>query len=265
MSITLTSLERSFYQIFRVASPGSRTIPLSVRITKRSIDVLFALIGLTLFAVLLPFLAVAMRLDSRGPIFYRQRRASTFVGRSEGGRYSFAEFDMIKLRTMRVDAESRTGAVLAAENDPRVTRIGRILRKSRLDELPQLWNVLKGDMSLVGPRPERTELLQNLALTIPFFEERMRECKPGITGLAQISLGYLGRPSPDSPIAALQDSLVNPMRLDGAEGSIADDMRNKLLFDLAYVAGLEQFVTFAVMELLVIAKTPWVMVRGLGR
>jgi hypothetical protein len=108
-------------------------------------------------------------------------------------------------------------------------------------------------------------LLRNLALTIPFFEERMRDCKPGITGLAQVSLGYSGRPDPSSPIALLQDTLVNPLGLEGTRGSLADDMRNKLLFDLAYVAALARFGTFLVTELLVILKTPWVMIRGLGR
>src|SRR2546430_2163416 len=83
--------------------------------------------------------------------------------------------------TTRIDAERHTGPTLAEENDPRVTRVGRFLRKTRLDELPQLFNVLRGDMSLVGPRPERPEMLGNLALAIPFFEERMRNVKPGIT------------------------------------------------------------------------------------
>lgn len=265
MSTAPTSTERSSYQIFRTGLPRSSAIPLSVRAAKRGIDLVFAILGLTVSAILLPFLAIAIHLDSPGPVFYRQRRASTFARRGSNGQCWFAEFDMFKLRTMRVDAENRSGAVLAEENDPRVTRVGRVLRKSRLDELPQLWNVLKGDMSLVGPRPERPELLQNLALTIPFFEERMRDCKPGITGLAQVSLGYSGRPGPHSPIAALQDSLVNPLGLEGTKGSLADDMRNKLLFDLAYVAALERFSTFFMTELLVIARTPWVMVRGLGR
>ena len=120
-------------------------------------------------------------------------------------------------------------------------------------------------MSLVGPRPERPELLEHLTLAIPFFEERMRDCKPGITGLAQISLGYTGRAASDSPIARFADGLVNPFKLPRAAGADADDMRTKLLFDLAYVASLEHFRTFLVMELLVILKTPWVMLRGLGR
>jgi lipopolysaccharide/colanic/teichoic acid biosynthesis glycosyltransferase len=155
--------------------------------------------------------------------------------------------------------------VLASEADPRVTRVGRFLRKTRLDELPQLWNVLRGDMSLVGPRPERPELFENLALAIPFFEERMRDVRPGITGLAQISLGYTGRPPAGSEIAKVGDALVNPFGLPEAEGALADDMRLKLLFDLAYVSALEKFWTFLMFELSIIVKTPLVMLRGIGR
>jgi lipopolysaccharide/colanic/teichoic acid biosynthesis glycosyltransferase len=185
--------------------------------------------------------------------------------RTYRGHCKFVEFEMLKFRTMRPDAEKHTGAVLAGENDPRVTRVGRFMRKTRLDELPQLWNVLIGDMSLVGPRPERPELFENLTLAIPFFEERMRDCKPGITGLAQVSLGYTGRAPSGSEVSKLHESLVNPFKLDDAEGAEADDMRTKLLFDLAYVVSLDHFSTFIATELFIIFKTPWVMLRGLGR
>jgi hypothetical protein len=158
--------------------------------------------------------------------------------------------------------------------------VGRFLRRTRLDELPQLWSVLTGDMSLVGPRPERPELLRDLAFAIPFFEERMRGMKPGITGLAQISLGYSGRPSPDSAAARHLFDLANTFRWDRtedgerigdgdgfelAEGAVADDMRYKLLFDLAYAVALERFSTYLVTELEVIVRTPLVMLGGLGR
>jgi len=241
------------------------SIPLSVAITKRAVDLVFSLLGLMLFGAILPFLALALYLDNPGPIFYRQKRASLLRAQSANGRCSFTEFWMLKLRSMRVNAEAMTGAVLAEENDPRVTRVGRFLRKTRLDELPQLWNVLKGEMSLVGPRPERPELLENLTLAIPFFEERMRDCKPGITGLAQISLSYSGAAPAGSPLAFLQHTLTNPYGFDAARGALADDMRTKLLFDLAYVAALDRFSTFIATELSIIWLTPAVMLRGLGR
>ncbi len=240
-------------------------IPLAVRVVKRGIDVVMAIFGLLVTAILLPFVLVAIRLDSSGPIFYRQKRAAGIGARGASRHCQFASFDMLKFRSMRVDAEKETGAILAGENDQRVTRVGRFLRKTRLDELPQLWNVLIGDMSLVGPRPERPELFENLTLAIPFFEERMRDCKPGITGLAQISLGYSGRAPRGSVIAQMDNCLVNPFKLANADGSEADDMRTKLLFDLAYVASLEHFRSFIGTELMIILKTPWVMMRGLGR
>lgn len=240
----------------------------SVRATKRAVDVLGSIVGLALTAPLYPIIAAAIKLEDPGPVFYYQRRAGMLKGvtvRDGLQAPEFVEFKMRKFRTMRVDAEKLTGAVLAQENDPRITRVGRFLRKTRLDELPQFLNVLRGEMSLVGPRPERPELLVNLALAIPFFEERMRDIKPGITGLAQVSLGYTGRAPENSEAAALEATLTNPFQLEEAEGAEADDMRMKLLFDLAYAAALENLLTFAQTELSVIVRTPMVMFLGLGR
>jgi lipopolysaccharide/colanic/teichoic acid biosynthesis glycosyltransferase len=244
------------------------TVTPGVRVTKRAIDLFTSSVGLAVTLPLYPIISAAIYAESPGPIFYAQRRAGMLKGTTvvDGiPRPEFVEFEMRKFRTMRVDAEKLTGAILAQENDPRITRVGRFLRKTRLDELPQLWSVLVGDMSLVGPRPERPELLVNLALAIPFFEERMRDIKPGITGLAQVSLGYSGKAPADSEIAEFAKTLTNPFDLDEAEGAEADDMRMKLLFDLAYAASLESLGAFLRTELKVIFKTPLVMALGLGR
>ena len=212
----------------------------------------------------MPIIAAAIYVDSPGPVFYRQRRAGSLraVSHQNGVRkLHFDEFTMHKFRTMQIDAEAKTGVVVAGAGDPRVTRVGRFLRKSRLDELPQFWDVLRGKMSLVAPRPERPELLENLSYAIPLFEERMRDVKPGITGLAQISLGYTGSIPEGSEIGKLAATLQNPWQLDEAKGSLADDMRIKLLYDLAYTASLERFDTFLRTELDIIVRTPLVMLK----
>lgn len=146
---------------------------------KRVIDLAGALLAVPVTLAVIPLAAVAVKLDSRGPVFYSQCRSG------RGGR----PFNIIKIRTMRTDAESDGVARWAGDNDPRITRVGRILRKTRIDELPQIWNVLRGDMSLVGPRPERPEIEARLERELPHFSVR-HLVKPGVTGWAQIHYKY---------------------------------------------------------------------------
>ena len=122
-----------------------------------------------------------------------------------------------------------------------------------------------GDMSLVGPRPERPELLQTLIWAVPFFEERIRNIKPGITGLAQVNLNYTGGMDDSNPLYKMKDILTNPFELNELEDSVADDMRIKMLFDFAYSAALEGVWTFLVTDIKIILKTPLVMLFGRGR
>jgi len=142
-------------------------------------DRLLAIVGLLVFLPLFAVLALVIKLTSKGPVFFRQPR----VG--QNGKV----FDIIKLRTMHSDAEQSTGPIWAKPNDPRITPFGKFLRMTHLDELPQLLNVIKGEMSIVGPRPERPIFVDRFRNQIPYYSERLR-VKPGITGLAQVCHKY---------------------------------------------------------------------------
>lgn len=175
-----------------------------IRNIKRIMDVMTSVVGLILSAPIVLLAAIAIKLDSPGPVLYRQRRAGL-----DGNVYT-----LIKLRTMKVDAEVGSGAVWAGKFDHRVTRIGHFLRKSRIDEIPQLVNVLAGDMSLVGPRPERPEFIEALANAIPYYKERLL-VPPGITGWAQINYPY---------------------------AASVDAARRKLQYDLYYIKHMSLFL-----------------------
>lgn len=170
------------------------------KVLKRVMDVFCAVAGIILTIPFLPLIALAVKLDSPGPVFYRQER----VGERE------KPFFLYKIRTMRADAECGTGAVWAQKNDSRVTRLGAFLRKSRIDELPQFFNILRGDMSMVGPRPERPEFVGKLKEIIPYYSER-HFVKPGVTGWAQVRYPY---------------------------GASVEDAMEKLRFDLYYIKNL---------------------------
>ena len=206
-------------------------LPLHVAAAKRAFDILVALLGLLLTLPLWPLIALAIRLDSAGPVLYRQMR----IGRMLPDRTEI--FMMLKFRSMRTDAE-RAGAVWAQKRDPRITRVGLFLRKTRLDELPQLINVLRGDMAIIGPRPERPGLYQKLARLIPFFADRTAGIRPGITGLAQVNQGY---------------------------DNCLEDVRNKAAFDHAYSMALRGLRAWFVMDTSLALRTFAVMVKGRGQ
>ncbi len=182
-------------------SPGQRRL-------KRILDVVCATIGLILAAPLLLLTITAIKLESRGPVLYRQVRAGQF------GKL----FTILKFRSMRIDAEA-AGAQFAQKNDPRVTAVGRFIRKTRLDELPQLWNVLQGDMSMVGPRPERPVFIEKLEQQVPYFKQRLY-VKPGVTGHAQVRAPY---------------------------GATTEDMIEKLQYDLFYIKSCSVLFDLSIM------------------
>ena len=152
-------------------------------LVKRIADVALSLTALTVLALPMALIAIAVKLDSPGPVFYRQERLG------KNGR----PFQLVKFRSMRTDAE-KAGAQWAKEHDTRVTRMGHIMRACRLDELPQFWGVVKGDLSLVGPRPERAVFYEAFEKYIPGFKQRLL-VTPGITGLAQVNGGYDLKPA----------------------------------------------------------------------
>jgi len=179
-------------------------------------------VSLTALLICLPFIPLimlAVKLSSPGPIFYRQTR----VGLNNH------LYSVIKFRTMRQDAEMN-GAVWAAENDPRITRLGKFMRKTRLDEIPQLWNVLRGEMAFVGPRPERPEFVEWLSREIPLYELR-HMIRPGITGWAQVRYRY---------------------------GASLEDTKNKLEYDLYYVKhqsiGLDLLIMFETVKTIILRR-----------
>lgn len=191
-----------------VFSDGFRKSPFT-KTVKRWIDVVLASAGLLLALPLLPLIALLIKLDSRGPVLFRQER----VG--QNGRVFF----LLKFRSMDANAEQQTGPVWAEEGDRRVTPVGRILRKTRLDEIPQLWNVLRGEMSLVGPRPERPAFVAQLQERIPFYAHRL-SVKPGITGWAQVKYRY---------------------------GATVEDAIEKLQYDLYYIKNLSIFLDILIL------------------
>lgn len=194
---------------------GFRVKP-SQQIARRIVSTLTAAVGLLLFLPFFPFVVLMVRLSSPGPIFFRQTRVGL------GGK----TFSVYKFRTMRTDAEV-AGAKWATKDDPRVTSTGKFMRKTRLDEVPQLWNVLRGDMGFVGPRPERPEFVPWLSEQIPYFNLR-HMIRPGLTGWAQVRYGY---------------------------GSTLEQAREKLEFDLYYIKhmtlGLDLLIMFETVKTII--------------
>lgn len=194
----------------------------SQKIFKRMIDLILSTLMLTGLSPLIFLTAIIIKLDSKGPVLFSQER----VGENH------KPYMVHKFRSMRSDAEKDTGPVWARENDDRITRIGHFIRKWRIDEIPQLWNVLKGEMSFVGPRPEREHFVKQLADTIPYYGERFT-VKPGLTGWAQVSYGY---------------------------GASIEDAIEKLNYDLFYIKNMS-----ILMDLMIVARTVKTVIFGHGR
>ncbi len=192
---------------------------LYIKKVKRAFDICASLAGLVFLGPIMLAGMLAVKLSSPGPIFYRQVRTGRFG----------KPFSLFKLRSMRVDAEKDGAQWSAAGNDSRATRVGRILRKYRIDEVPQLLNVLRGEMSFVGPRPERPEFIEQLAVEIPYFQERLL-VQPGLTGWAQVNFPY---------------------------GASLDDARRKLEYDLYYMKHMGVFL-----DILVLLDTVSIVLRG---
>lgn len=203
-----------------IFSDGFRVTHLML-LQKRILDIFFSLTGLLVVAPFLPLIALAIRLDSKGPVIFAQERVGM------GGKV----FRTYKFRSMTVDAEKETGAVWAQANDPRVTRLGGFLRKTRIDEIPQLFNVLKGDMSFIGPRPERPEFVEVLTEKIPYYATR-HAVKPGLTGWAQVCYPY---------------------------GASEEDALEKLRYDLYYIKNYSP-----VLDLLIVLETIKVVLFARG-
>ena len=195
-----------------IFSDGFASSRMLSSVFKRAFDIIASGLLLIVTLPIILLTAIAIKLESKGPAFYRQRRVGLY---NEG-------FDILKLRSMRQDAEVAGTAVWAAEDDPRITRVGRFIRKVRIDELPQTWTVLKGEMSFVGPRPERPQFVEQLEDQLPFYAER-HMVKPGITGWAQINYPY---------------------------GASIEDARHKLEYDLYYAKNYSPFL-----DLLILLQT----------
>ncbi|MBT8358782.1 MAG: TIGR03013 family PEP-CTERM/XrtA system glycosyltransferase [Deltaproteobacteria bacterium] len=191
------------------------------RFMKRFIDILFSFILLVILLPVILATAILIKIDSRGPVFFSQSR----VGQKR------KIYKVFKFRSMIVDAEKRSGPVWAKSNDDRITRIGKFIRKCRIDEIPQLWNVLKGDMSFAGPRPERYYFVNKLEEVIPYYSQRF-SVKPGVTGWAQVSYGY---------------------------GATVEDAIEKLNYDLYYIKNMSIF-----MDLIIVMRTVKTVLFGKG-